>query len=179
MKSALTLVAAGTLFLGAMPLASAGELPGEIRLGASGLLDNDSSKDKGIIGSAEVYISPFESSQTGLAEVLLEPRIQVGISGGASATDQVYAGLNWHLPIGDSFFAEVGFGGTIHNGNLDDGDGPLLGCRLLFRENIALGVKVTDNVSLIATADHSSNANLCDGPNDGITHVGLAVGVKF
>ncbi|MEV4607153.1 acyloxyacyl hydrolase [Neorhizobium sp. LMR1-1-1.1] len=31
----------------------------------------------------------------------------------------------------------------------------------------------------MATADHSSHANICDGPNDGITHAGLAIGVKF
>jgi hypothetical protein len=31
----------------------------------------------------------------------------------------------------------------------------------------------------MATIDHSSNANLCNGPNDGITHAGLAVGVRF
>ena len=69
--------------------------------------------------------------------------------------------------------------GTVHNGNLDSGTGPLLGCRLLFREHAALGMRVTDNVNLMATVDHSSHANLCDGPNDGITHAGLSLGVKF
>lgn len=159
--------------------AQAGELLDEFRIGVSGILDSDSSGDKGFVGSAEVFLAPFESTHSGVAKVLLEPRVQLGVSGGSSGTDQVYTGLNWHLPLGETFFAEAGFGGTVHNGNLDSGEGPLLGCRFLFREHVALGMKVTDTVSVMATADHSSHANLCDGPNDGITHAGLAIGVKF
>jgi lipid A 3-O-deacylase len=159
--------------------AVAGDVIDETRVGASTSLDSARSRDHGFIGSAEIYLAPFSSSRSGVAKVLLEPRIQVGISGGSSATDQIYTGLNWHLPINETFFAEFGAGGTVHNGNLDSGAGPRLGCRLLFREHAALGVRVTDNVNVLATVDHSSNANLCDGPNDGLTHAGLALGVKF
>ncbi|MNI34645.1 Lipid A 3-O-deacylase (PagL) [compost metagenome] len=156
-----------------------GDLVDEVRIGASGLLQSDGSKDKGAVGSAEIYLAPFKTSRTGAAAVLIEPRIQLGVSGGPDATDQAYAGLNWHVPLGETFFAEAGIGGTVHNGNLDTGDGPLLGCRFLFREHVALGMRLNDTVNLMATADHSSHANLCDGPNDGLTHVGLAIGVKF
>lgn len=159
--------------------AIAGELIDEVRFGASGMIDSDSSRDQGVVGSAEVYFAPFGTSATGLSDVLTAPRIQLGVSGGTDATDQVYAGLNWHLPLGDKLFAEAGFGGTVHNGNLDSGDGPRLGCRLLFREQVALGVRLTDRVNLVASADHSSHADICDGPNDGLTHAGLAIGLKF
>lgn len=159
--------------------AFAGDLVDEVRIGAGGVIQSDSSRDKGALGSAEVYFAPFKSSRGGAAGVLLEPRIQLGVSGGSNATDQAYAGLNWHVPLGEKFFAEAGVGGTVHNGSLDSGDGPRLGCRFLFREHVALGVRLTDTINLMATADHSSHANLCDGPNDGLTHVGLAVGVKF
>jgi lipid A 3-O-deacylase len=157
----------------------AGDLVDEVRLGGGGLLQGDSSKDRGVVGSAEIYLAPFKTSRTGISAVLLEPRIQLGVSGGPDATDQAYAGLNWHVPLGETFFAEAGFGGTVHNGSLDTGDRPHLGCRFLFREHVALGMRLTETVNLMATADHSSHANLCDGPNDGLTHVGLAVGVKF
>jgi hypothetical protein len=159
--------------------AAAGDMFDEVRFGAGGVIEGDSSKDKGIVGSAEVYFAPFKSARTGAGGVLLAPRIELGVSGGADATDQVYAGLNWHVPLGDRFFAEAGIGGTVHNGSLDSGDGPRLGCRLLFREQVALGMRITDTVSLMATADHASHANICDGPNDGLTHAGLAIGVKF
>ena len=161
------------------PCVTAGDLVDEVRLGVSGVIAGKSAEDKGVVGSAEVFIAPFHSSQTGVAKVLLEPRVQVGVSGGADATDQAYLGLNWHLPITETFFAEVGAGGTVHNGNLDSGTGPRLGCRFLFREHAALGMQVSEKVRVMATVDHSSNAGLCDGPNDGLTHAGLAVGVKF
>jgi lipid A 3-O-deacylase len=173
--TALVLAFAG---LGIQP-AAAGDIVDEVRLGVSGVVKGDPAHDKGLVGSAEIYFAPFHSSETGFAKALLEPRVQVGVSGGADATDQAYLGLNWHVPITETFFAEVGAGGTVHNGNLDSGAGPLLGCRVLFREHAALGMRVTDNVNLMATVDHSSHANLCDGPNDGITHAGLSLGVKF
>lgn len=161
------------------PGATAGDLVDEVRLGVSGLIKGSSSTDDGVDGSAEVFLTPFQSSQTGVAKVLMEPRVQIGVSGGADATDQAYLGLNWHVPITETFFAEIGAGGTVHNGNLDSGTGPLLGCRVLFREHAALGFEVSEKVRVMATIDHSSHASLCNGPNDGLTHAGLAVGVKF
>jgi len=159
--------------------ARAGDLIAEVRVGASDVLGSGDSRDRGLVGTAELYIAPLHSSKDGLAKVLLEPRIQIGVSGGTAATDQAYAGLNWHLPVTDRFFVEAGAGGTVHNGDLDSGSGPLLGCRLLFREHAALGVRLSDDVNLTATIDHSSHAGLCDGPNDGLTHAGLAIGFKF
>lgn len=159
--------------------AQAGEFVDEVRIGVGGLLESSSSDESGVVGSAEVYFAPFASDHTGIGKIFLEPRIQLGVSGGPNTTDQVYTGLNWHVPISERFFAEFGAGGTVHNGSLDSGPGPRLGCRLLFREHAALGLAVTENVNMLATIDHSSNANLCDGPNDGLTHAGLALGVKF
>jgi hypothetical protein len=70
----------------------AGEIFDEIRFGGSGLIDSDSSKDRGFVGSAEAFFAPFSSSEDGLHKALT-PRVQVGVSGGASATDQIYAGI--------------------------------------------------------------------------------------
>jgi lipid A 3-O-deacylase len=178
LRQVMSTVAAFGYFSWLLP-ASAGEIFDEVRFGANSSIESARSSDHGPIGSAEIYLAPFSSSRTGVAKILLEPRIQVGVSGGSGATDQVYTGLNWHVPLTETVFAEFGAGGTVHNGNLDSGSGPRLGCHLLFREHAALGVKVTDTVSVLATVDHSSNANLCDGPNDGLTHAGLALGLKF
>jgi lipid A 3-O-deacylase len=117
LRQVISTVAVITYFPLAMPV-SAGELVDEVRFGASASIESARSNDHGLIGSAEIYVAPFSSPRTGVAKILLEPRLQIGVSGGAGAIDQVYTGLNWHLPLTDNVFAELGAGGTLHNGNL-------------------------------------------------------------
>ncbi|MDX3926192.1 MAG: acyloxyacyl hydrolase [Shinella sp.] len=152
----------------------------ELRIGGAASINGSKSREDGAIGSVELYFDPLEDTHASTAgKLLLEPRIHIGASGGPDATDRIYTGLTWDFPITEKFFAEIGAGGTIHNGSLDGGDRPRLGCRVLFREHAALGYRVTEHVQILATIDHSSNADLCDGPNDGLTQAGLSVGYKF
>ncbi|MGE6785297.1 acyloxyacyl hydrolase [Ensifer adhaerens] len=53
------------------------------------------------------------------------------------------------------------------------------GCRLHFRENAAAGVRLDEHWNVSASVEHTSHANLCDGPNNGLTRAGLALGYKF
>ncbi|RWX22567.1 acyloxyacyl hydrolase [Rhizobium leguminosarum] len=77
-------------------------------------------------------------------------------------------------------FAEAGFGGVIHTGDLEgDDDGPELGCRVLFHEYLGAGYRFNAHWNVMAQIAHSSHANLCDGPNDGMTRAGLQIGYKF
>lgn len=154
----------------------------ELRFGTSVSISGRT-HESGIFPSATVFFDPLSSgAPVSWQQALLEPRIYVGASVGAGdGVDQVFAGFAWTANITQKLFLEVGLGGTVHNGDLrDDGsDGPKLGCRLLFREQVAIGYRVTENWQLMATADHSSHANLCDGPNNGLSHAGLALGYKF
>ncbi len=155
----------------------------ELRFGASASISGDKSHESGIFPSATIFFDPLSSASAKTwQQSILEPRIYLGASvGTGDGVDQIYAGFSWTADITDRFFVELGLGGTVHNGDLDsDGrSGPHLGCRLLFREQIAVGYRVTANWQVLATADHSSHADLCDGPNDGLSHAGLAVGYKF
>jgi lipid A 3-O-deacylase len=93
----------------------------------------------------------------------------------------VYGGVSWTVPLGDTpVFLEASFGGALHNGASEGATEPArnLGCPLLFRESLSLGVMVTENASIMATAEHASNANLCDD-NRGLTNLGIRVGWKF
>jgi len=45
--------------------------------------------------------------------------------------------------------------------------------------NAAAGYRFDDHWNLSATVEHASNANLCDGPNDGLTRAGLMLGYQF
>ena len=119
------------------------------------------------------------------ANTLLRPRIHVGgnLATGSDPINQVYAGLTWHFPVYDPFFLEASFGGTWHDGPLESpGDGLDLGCHWLFRESLALGVDLGEHWRVLASADHSSHAHLCDGGkagNSGITHAGVYAGYRF
>jgi lipid A 3-O-deacylase len=155
----------------------------ELRFGGGASLSAGNSHESGIFPSATIFFDPLSSGTAATwHQTILEPRIYLGASlGTGDGVDQIYGGFSWTADITSRLFVELGLGGTVHNGKLDgsNGKGPDLGCRLLFREQVALGYRVTDNWQILATADHSSHANLCDGPNDGLSHAGLAIGYNF
>ncbi len=78
------------------------------------------------------------------------------------------------------FYVQASFGGTVHDGPLDD-PGFRLGCRLLFRESIGVGVSLGEHWNVLAAVDHSSHAGLCgdDTGNAGLTHAGAYLGYRF
>jgi lipid A 3-O-deacylase len=155
----------------------------ELRFGASGSINTGNSRESGLFPSATIFFDPLSSgTATTWQQSILEPRIYLGASAGTgSGVDQVFGGFSWTADITSRLFVELGLGGTVHNGKLNGGSGkgPELGCRLLFREQVAVGYRVTGIWQILATADHSSHANLCDGPNNGLSHAGLAIGYKF
>lgn len=154
----------------------------EFRFGVSGSVSGNSD-ESGIFPSATIFFDPLSSGEpVDWQQSLLEPRLYLGASvGTGSGVDQLYGGLSWSVDLTDRFFVELGLGATVHNGDLDGGaaDGPDLGCRFLFREQVALGYRVSDHWQVLATADHASHADLCDGPNDGLSRAGLSLGYKF
>ncbi|MDL2405709.1 acyloxyacyl hydrolase [Rhizobium calliandrae] len=156
----------------------------ELRFGASGSIQTGHDHEAGVFPEFEVLFNPFGYNATdGWKDQLLRPRIHLGTSIGTSrsAATQVFTGLSWTLTHNNGIFTEAGFGGVVHTGNLDDwtGRGPMLGCRVLFHEYAGVGYNFDEHWSLMAQVAHSSHANLCDGPNAGMTRAGLLVGYKF
>ncbi len=156
----------------------------EVRLGT--VFPVQPSDDSGVIISGQLYFREFvRPFQNYWANTLLRPRIHVGgnLATGDDPINQIYAGLTWHFPVYDQFFFEASFGGTLHDGPLESpGNGLDLGCHLLFRESIAVGVDVGQHWRFLASADHSSHADLCDdgkAGNSGITHAGVYAGYRF
>lgn len=100
----------------------------------------------------------------------------------AGLESMIYAGVSWTVPVFDTpVFVEATFGGAVHNGNIN-GTAVMpardLGCSVLFRESASLGLQVSENASIMATIEHASNANLCNG-NRGLTNMGIRFGYKF
>ncbi len=155
----------------------------ELRFGSSVSIASGEKKENGLAPSLTVFFDPFAEMQAeGWKEIILQPRLYLGASIGTGDTvNQVYSGVSFDVDVTEKLFLELGFGGTVHDGAVrDDGSsGPKLGCRLLFREYAAAGYRFNDRWQILATVDHSSHANLCDGPNDGLTHAGLSIGYRF
>ncbi len=111
---------------------------------------------------------------------LFSPRPLVGASISLHGkTNQAYAGLAWDLPIYGPFFAEMTFGGLVHDQPLfqKSPERPELTTRFLFRESIAIGYE-SDTWRIVASADHGSNGNL-GYHNRSINHFGVMLGRKF
>jgi lipid A 3-O-deacylase len=117
------------------------------------------------------------------------PRATVGGSynfGGR--TSYAYIGATWTVDLfpqtlNNIVFLEGFFGAGAHNGYT--GPKPTapagfntLGCNPLFREAAALGFRLTEHWSIMATVEHMSNAGLCAN-NRGLTNFGGKLGYTF
>lgn len=153
----------------------------EIRFGFSASIQEKQNFEPGLFPSATVFFDPFNQREAqGFVDQLLRPRLHVGaIVSTAGGANQAYAGFTWTANISDRIFIDLGFGGSVTDASLDDpAHRPNVGCRVQFHESAGLGYNITQNWRVLATIEHSSNADLCD-QNDGLTYAGFGVGYKF
>lgn len=153
----------------------------EVRLGSTTFRHQGSEgKEDGAFITGELLFKPVAGPfQNRFLDVLLTPRPHVGFSVSTEdGTDQVYGGFTWTVPLPWIFFVEASFGGTFHDGPLENSD-LALGCRVLFRESLSLGIDLGEHWRVLGGADHSSHANLCGDENDGLTHYGGRIGYRF
>lgn len=109
------------------------------------------------------------------------PRPHLGISvNSVGHTSQLYAGLTWDWQPAGPLFVEFSLGGAVHDGKLDTHrqDRISLGSRVLFRESLALGVRLGERHSLSVFLSHISNANLAEH-NEGMDNFGVRWGYRF
>jgi len=154
----------------------------ELRFGASASVQGGHSHEDGVFPEVTVFFDPFgQDTAIDWKQALARPRVNLGTSiGTAGEATQIFGGLSWTVNFNEKVFAEAGFGGVWHNGNLDYAkDGPELGCRFMFHEYVGAGYRFDAHWNVMAQVAHSSHANLCDGPNSGMTRAGVQVGYKF
>jgi lipid A 3-O-deacylase len=107
------------------------------------------------------------------------------------------AGLLWRQTLGKRFYGDFALGLVVHDGFLDVADvrsstsstpelldtlttRNLYGSRVLFRQQLTLGVNVSDRWAAEGFVEHISNAGLLsDGPNEGSDTFGLRLNRKF
>jgi hypothetical protein len=154
----------------------------ELRFGASASIQGGRSHEDGLFPEVSLFFDPFGARDAkDWTEQLARPRLNIGTSVGVNGeATQVFSGLDWKVNFSQKAFVEAGFGGVVHNGRTaEKGDGPGLGCNLLFHEYVGLGFDFSEHWDAVAQVAHSSHANLCSGPNDGMTRAGLQIGYKF
>lgn len=104
------------------------------------------------------------------------------------------AGLLWRQSFGDKFYGDFAFGLVVHTGtNVVDSDNQLsflefiertneeisFGSRVLFREQITLGYRITDEWSAEVFAEHLSNGQILGSVNEGVDILGLKASKRF
>ncbi|CUX12603.1 MULTISPECIES: acyloxyacyl hydrolase [Agrobacterium] len=166
-------------------IAADGTVFDELRFGVTtSVTSRDGGGEDGAFPAFTAYFDPFASaSAVTLGEKLARPRLHLGGEIGTEGeADTIYGGVNWTFDLNPKIFVDLGFGGLWHDGRLKNGPGETgaeFGCHLLFHEYAAIGYRFNSNWNISTQIEHASHANLCDGPNDGLTRVGLMVGYKF
>ncbi len=104
------------------------------------------------------------------------------------------AGLLWRQTFGDKFYGDFAFGLVVHTGtNVVDRDNALsffefieltneeisFGSRILFREQLTLGYRITDKWSAEVFAEHLSNGQILGSVNEGVDILGLKASKRF
>lgn len=90
------------------------------------------------------------------------------------------AGLSWR--IGGRVYVRPGIGIAVHTAPTSPNrpePREALGSRILFEPELALGVDVSERVSIEASLVHLSHATLLDGHNPGIDNVGVRLNYRF
>jgi hypothetical protein len=181
------MVAAGVLALAlagaTSPEASAGDRSflSELRLGLFDQSVDGANSETGVAINAEILFDrlPFTSGHAAL-DRFLTPRPHIGASVNTGGdTSLAYAGVSWTIPLHDDWlFAELSFGGAIHDGPLDEAGVASYGCGWGFREALSLGWNVTQTWRILGTIEHMSNADFCDR-NRGLTNAGVRLGYSL
>lgn len=110
------------------------------------------------------------------------PRPEIGTTLNLNGRENlIHANLNWQIPVFDTpLYLELGFGAALTDGALQGATHPerSFGCSLNFYDAAGIGAHVSDNVTVTLRYEHISNLDLC-APNEGLSNLGLMVGVKF
>ncbi len=157
----------------------------EVRLGvmAHDVGVGGNSKEGGANINGTIFFNrlPKIESAPGWLAFFLSPRPIVGGSVNTSGdTSYGHFGVNWGGDVTGRLFIDFRFGGAVHDGNKNVSDPTRkdLGCRVVFREALSIGVHITDKVNVSGIIEHISNAGICSR-NDGISSAGARLGYRF
>jgi lipid A 3-O-deacylase len=153
----------------------------EARLGVAAA--NPGGRESGLLNFNGEVVTPRVLTLNDRIASAFVPRFHIGSSLNFNGTRYAYAGATWTVDITKDVFVEGSLGAAINDGKT----GPVipenrlnLGCNGGTREAAALGVKLSDRWSLIASLEHFSTAGCSDKTSPrGPANFGARLGYTF
>jgi lipid A 3-O-deacylase len=146
-------------------------------------------REKSSAVNLEIVSPRIASTGSALWDTLM-PRVHLGALANLSgATNLLYAGPTWTIPVNDKISVEVFGGGALHDGEKgrNSPKRAALGCDGLYSIGASAIYRIDADWSIVATYHHFSNGRVvfktrCGGgamPNHGLNQYGIRIGRSF
>lgn len=153
----------------------------EARLGLGAA--NPGGRESGLLNLSGEILSPRPVTLDDRFANALVPRFHLGASGNFNGTRYAYAGATWTVDLSSSVFVEASLGAAVNDGKTGfvvPENRLNLGCNTGTREAAALGVRLNDRWSLVATLEHFSTLGCSDRDRPrGPANFGARLGYSF
>lgn len=155
----------GTRALGYAPATEAPAPAWEARLGLGAA--NPGGREGGLLNFGGEILTPRIATLNDRFANAFVPRFHLGSSLNVNGTQYAYAGATWTFDVSQSVFLEASLGAAVNNGKTGTvipEDRLNVGCNTGARSAAALGFRLSDRWSLIATLEHFSTTGCSDNP---------------
>lgn len=153
----------------------------EARLGVAAA--NPGGRESGLLNFSGEILTPRLFTLGDRVSAMLVPRFNLGSSINFNGTRYAYAGATWTIDLSKTVFVEASFGAALNDGKTEavvPENRLNLGCNAGTREAAALGVRLSDRWSLVATLEHFSTAGCSDRDRPrGPANIGARLGYTF
>lgn len=155
----------GTRALGYAPATEAPAPAWEARFGLGAA--NPGGRESGLLNFGGEILTPRIATLNDRFANAFVPRFHLGSSLNVNGTQYAYAGATWTFDVSQSVFVEASLGAAVNNGKagaVTPEDRLNVGCNTGARSAAALGFRLSDRWSLIATLEHFSTTGCSDNP---------------
>lgn len=155
----------GTRALGYAPATEAPAPAWEARFGLG--TANPGGRESGLLNVGGELLTPRIASLNDRLANAFVPRFHLGSSLNVNGTQYAYAGATWTFDVSQSVFLEASLGAAVNNGKTGfvvPENRLNVGCNAGARSAAALGFRLSDRWSLIATLEHFSTTGCSDNP---------------
>lgn len=142
------------------------------------MFGDEQQRDGGVVDlNVEVLLPQLWRFENGALDFVLAPRPTAGATINlGSGTSHAYAGFTWEARLGQTFFLNLGLGGSVNN-EAHMGERQI-GCAGSVWTGASVGANITENWRAMISVEHLDNFDLCD-ENAGLTNFGFRLGFNY